>query len=85
MCVWLRETRVPTAIDPPPRCLDIFNVSNGPDESMNSRIKTIKIHTQGFRNRERFANAIYFYLGRLDLYPVGYRNRKTHLKSGRTS
>lgn len=33
--------------------------------------KTIKIRSRGFRNKERFANAIYFYLGGLDLYPAG--------------
>ena len=53
----------------------ILNVNNGPAESMNSRIKAIKVRARGFRNQERFANAIYFHLGGLDLYPVGYQNR----------
>ena len=53
----------------------ILNVSNGPAESMNSRIKAIKVRARGFRNQERFAKAIYFHLGGLDLYPVGYQNR----------
>ena len=44
-----------------------------PAESINSRIKAIKVHARGFRNQQRFANAIYFYLGGLDLYPVGYQ------------
>ena len=52
----------------------ILKVSNGPAESMNSRIKTIKVRRRGFRNKERFANAIYFYLGGLDLYRDGVRN-----------
>ncbi len=56
----------------------VLRVSNGPAESINSRIKTIKVRARGFRNHERFANAIYFYLGGLDLYPVGYQNRSTH-------
>ena len=33
--------------------------------------KTIKARSRGFRNQERFANAIYFHLGGLDLYPDG--------------
>jgi len=51
----------------------VLGVSNGPTESINSRIKAIKVHARGFRNQQRFANAIYFYLGGLDLYPVGYQ------------
>ncbi len=56
----------------------VLRVSNGPAERINRRIKTIKVRARGFRNHERFANAIYFYLGGLDLYPVGYQNRSTH-------
>ncbi len=47
----------------------ILKASNGPAESINSRIKTIKVRCRGFRNTKRLANAIYFYLGGLDLYP----------------
>jgi len=47
----------------------ILKVSNGPAEGLNSRIKTIKVRSRGFRNKRRFANAIYFHLGGLDLYP----------------
>jgi len=49
----------------------VLQVSNGPAESLNSRIKTIKVRGRGFRNKKRFANAIYFHLGGLDLYPEG--------------
>ncbi|MCY4673255.1 MAG: transposase [Bacteroidetes bacterium] len=56
----------------------ILRVSNGPAESLNSRIKTIKVRCRGFRNKQRFTNAIYFYLGGLDLYPDGVRNRSFH-------
>jgi hypothetical protein len=31
----------------------------------------LKYKARGFRNRERFRNAIYFHLGGLDLYPGG--------------
>ncbi len=48
-----------------------LKVSNGPAESLNSRIKMIKVRSRGFRNKERFANAIYFHLGGLELYPEG--------------
>jgi transposase len=49
----------------------VLKVSNGPAEGLNSRIKMIKIRSRGFRNKARFANAIYFHLGGLDLYPEG--------------
>jgi len=49
----------------------VLKVSNGPAEGLNSRIKMIKVRSRGFRNKARFANAIYFHLGGLDLYPQG--------------
>jgi transposase len=49
----------------------VLKVSNGPAEGLNSRIKMIKIRSRGFRNKARFANAIYFHLGGLNLYPEG--------------
>ncbi|MCU7902530.1 MAG: transposase, partial [Candidatus Thiodiazotropha sp. (ex Lucinoma aequizonata)] len=49
----------------------VLKVSNGPEEGLNSRIKMIKFRSRGFRNKERFANAIYFHLGGLALYPEG--------------
>jgi len=51
----------------------IRRVDNSHAESMNSRIKTLKSRARGFRNRERFRNAIYFHLGGLQLYPDGVR------------
>ena len=47
----------------------ILRATNGPAEGINSRIKTVKVRSRGLRNRERFANAILFHLGGLDLYP----------------
>ena len=41
----------------------VLKVSNGPAEGINSRIKAIKVRSRGFRNKRRFANAIYFHLG----------------------
>jgi len=49
----------------------VLKVSNGSAEGLNSRIKMIKVRSRGFRNKERFANAIYFPLGGLDLNPEG--------------
>ena len=56
----------------------VLKVSNGPAESINSRIKTVKVRARGFRNTQRFANAIYFYLGGLDLYPEGLQKQSPH-------
>ena len=49
----------------------LLKANNGASESINSRIKTIKIRSRGFRNKARYKNAIYFHLGGLDLYPEG--------------
>ena len=51
----------------------LLGVDNSHAESMNSRIKTVKIRARGFRNKQRFRNAIYFHLGGLQLYPEGIR------------
>lgn len=47
----------------------VTNTSNAGAESINSRIKMVKVRSRGFRNKERFKTAIYFHLGGLDLYP----------------
>ncbi|WXG51718.1 MAG: transposase [Candidatus Sedimenticola sp. (ex Thyasira tokunagai)] len=49
----------------------VLKVSNGPAEGLNSRIKMIKFRRRGFRNKKRFANAIFFHLSGLNLYPGG--------------
>ncbi|MCU7888691.1 MAG: transposase, partial [Candidatus Thiodiazotropha sp. (ex Lucinoma aequizonata)] len=49
----------------------VLKVSNDPAEGLNSRIKMIKFRSRVFRNKERFANAIYFHFGGLALYPEG--------------
>jgi transposase len=51
----------------------VLGLHNGHAESMNSRIQRLKHRACGFRNRERFRNAIYFHLGGLQLYPAGLR------------
>ena len=41
----------------------VLDANNGGAESINGRIKLVKVRSRGFRN------AIYFHLGNLDLYP----------------
>ena len=43
--------------------------TNGRLEAKNNSIQRIKRMACGFRNRDRFRNAILFHLGNLDLYP----------------
>lgn len=47
----------------------VLNANNGGAESINGRIQLVKARSRGFRNKQRFRNAIYFHLGDLDLYP----------------
>jgi len=58
----------------------IQGATNAATESINSRIQWVKRVACGYRNRERFRNAIYFHLGGLDLYPATLR-RATHTGS----
>jgi transposase len=51
----------------------VLKANNASAESINSRIQMVKYRSRGFRNKARFANAIYFHLGGLDLYPEGVR------------
>ncbi len=44
---------------------------------MGIRLKK-KVRARGFRNKQRFAHAIYFYLGGLDLYPEDLQKQATH-------
>lgn len=56
----------------------VTGTTNALAESLNSIVQGIKRKARGFRNRERFKNAIYFHLGGLDLYP---RPLLTHTKA----
>ena len=44
-------------------------VTNAASESINSKIQWVKYTARGFRNKQNFANAIYFHCGGLDLAP----------------
>lgn len=51
----------------------VLKADNSHAESINSRIKTVKTRARGFRNKQRFRDAICFHLGGLQLYPAGIR------------
>ncbi len=55
----------------------VLRVTNARAESLNGKIQWIKSTACGFRNRERFRNAIYFHCGGLDLYPASLRPTHT--------
>jgi len=46
-----------------------YPITNGVAEGLNSKIMTIKRKACGYRNKENFKTAIYFFCGGLDLYP----------------
>lgn len=48
------------------------DITNAMSESLNAGIQRIKRNACGFRNRDRFRNAIYFHFGGLDLYPLSF-------------
>ena len=56
----------------------LTGVTNARSEGTNAKIQWIKRLGCGYRNRQRFRNAIYFHLGGLDLYPDA---AMTHTKS----
>lgn len=48
----------------------VLRATNAGAESVNAKIQRVKRMACGFRNRERFRNAIYFHCGGLDLLPA---------------
>ncbi|MFN0206621.1 MAG: ISL3 family transposase [Planctomycetota bacterium] len=46
-----------------------LRANNATAESLNAKIQWIKKMACGFRNSQRFINAIYFHCGKLDMYP----------------
>ena len=55
----------------------VLKATNAVSESVNAKIQWIKYTACGFRNRERFRNAIYFHCGDLHLYPEALRATHT--------
>jgi transposase len=47
-----------------------LRATNSTAEGINNKIQTIKKKAYGFRNIQRFINAIYFHCGGLQLYPL---------------
>ena len=45
-------------------------ITNAVAEGMNSKIMSIKRQSSGFRNRENFKTAVYFYCGNLKTDPL---------------
>lgn len=44
-------------------------ITNAVAEGINSKIQAVKRRVGGYRNKENYKTAIYFYCGGLDLYP----------------
>lgn len=51
----------------------VNKITNALGESINAKIQRIKARACGYRNKERFRNAILFHFGGLDLYPAGIK------------
>jgi len=75
---WISHSRIPEMIQVGKTIRNYFwgilnairlNVTNGTLEAKNNSIQRIKRMAYGFRNQERFKNAILFHLGKLDLFP----------------
>jgi len=56
----------------------VLKTTNALGESMNAKIQKIKSQACGYRNQQRFRNAIMFHLGGLDLHP---QTASTHTDS----
>jgi transposase len=56
---------------------NVTNVTNARSEGLNSKIQWLKWKACGYRNRQRFHNAIYFHLADLDLYPDSLQSNYT--------
>jgi transposase len=60
-----------TVICGPAGLLSYFThrITNAGAESLNSRIRAIRVAARGYRNRNHVKTAIYFHCGGLQLYP----------------
>ena len=56
----------------------VMGVTNARAEGINAVIQQLKAQARGYRNRERFRNAIYFHCGKLDLYPDSLTTSDKH-------
>ena len=53
----------------------VQRVTNARAEGIRSSIQWLKYQARGYRNRQRFRDAIYFHFGGLDVYPDGVAQR----------
>lgn len=49
----------------------VLGASNARSESLNGRIRQLRVRCRGFRSVESYRDAIMFHFGKLDLYPAG--------------
>jgi hypothetical protein len=61
----------------------VVQATNALGKSMNAKIQKIKLQACGYRNRERFRNAIMFHLGGLDFVSTNRINPHGFLKRQR--
>jgi len=75
---WISHCRIPEMIKAGKTVRNYFwgilnairlKVTNSMLESKNNSIQRIKRMACGFRNRNRFKNAVLFHLGNMDLFP----------------
>ena len=48
----------------------VLKATNAGAESVNSKVQALKRRASGYRNRDRFRDAIFFHCAGLDLYPT---------------
>jgi len=65
---WVRKSDLPP-MRKLGKMLSRHQITNGAAEGLNSKIMAIKRRACGYRYREHFKTAIYFFCGGLDLYP----------------
>ncbi len=53
-------------------------ITNAVAEGLNSKIMSIKRRACGYRDKEHFKTAIYFFCGGLNLYPALSKTGATH-------
>ncbi len=54
----------------------VLKAANAGAERVNSKAQALKRRANGYRNRDRFCDAIFFHCGGLDLYPASTTHTK---------
>ena len=80
---WATRSRLPEMISVAATLKRHFNniityiktpITNATSESINSKIQKLKIRANGYRSASRFADAIMFHCGGMDLYPTHHNS-----------